>query len=149
MLSDKKKTLTGNWAANCLDYHKLKLIIKNNIKNLSVSTFSPNESYAASLSKNLSDLSQSTTQFFDLLEKNIHSLNSFYKQQVAILIEKFNVIHPEDRLLIDGLQKPDETILISEKNSSGDTLENCQLLLKELVNLERFILLNYTGKIKK
>lgn len=127
-LQDRRQALSPDWADNCIDYVALKAYIKQQILPYTVS-FEPNYmtwepasvndlSFADTLQFRLSKLTSNVALFVKKMDAQVEKFTQFYGNETQRLVNEFN---------------------------AGN--KNPQDLLKDVVRFEKYIYLNYTGKI--
>ena len=134
-LDEERRGLPSDWAAACIEYKALKSHIKRQIKpntlqfhaDPSWSSWSPSDSsapFADFVKARLTAFETAVPEFLKLLDQNIERLVTFYVAECERLGQKY------------------ETVVGGSKPGDQEAVEG---LLQEVVKLERFVLLNYTG----
>ncbi|KAJ3046460.1 hypothetical protein HK097_000843 [Rhizophlyctis rosea] len=138
-LDEERRSLPSDWAAACIEYKTLKSHIKRQIKpntlqfhaDPSLQTWGPSESnptpFADFVKQRLSAFETAVPEFLRLLDQNIDRLVAFYVAETGRLSQKFGAG-------VDGSKLEDQEVV--------------EGLLQEVIKLERFVLLNYTGIVK-
>ncbi|KAI8588307.1 HAD-like domain-containing protein [Geranomyces variabilis] len=146
-LTERQGGLSPEWAANCVDYVLLKSYIKQQIKPLSLTQSSAfqevsspggtENDFASVFESRTSLLQPLVANFFRLLDKEVAKFTALYEKEVQDIGRRF-----EGRTsATDGK---------SESTLSKRRVEIAwaNQLLQEVVKLENFVFLNYTGITK-
>ncbi|ORX46017.1 phosphoserine phosphatase serb [Piromyces finnis] len=132
-LLQKQKEASAEWKEYFINYNKLKQYIKTDIASYSIH-FSPEKmkwkpennelDFASDLSFRLGKLQNNTSIFIKTLDEEVEKLSGFFDRNVKSITEEYQNI-----------------------NKTND-LVTCKSLLKKIITLEQFIMLNYTGIVK-
>ncbi|KAI9099484.1 HAD-like domain-containing protein [Phlyctochytrium arcticum] len=129
-LSERQASLPAEWASSCIDYGTLKAHIKTNIKPHGLTSSPPaaesmSIDFASFFESRISRLQPAVAEFFRLLDQQIQRFAATYEQECQNLVARAEAA--------DG----------SESQTSTGTN-----LLQDVVKLEKFVFLNYTGITK-
>ncbi|KAJ3282830.1 hypothetical protein HK104_010690 [Borealophlyctis nickersoniae] len=142
-LTERRAALPPAWSAACIDYVVLKDHIKQNVKpyslNLSPDIRTP--SFAEAVQTRMGSLQTSVAEFFRLLDAGVDNLAKFYVEQCAQLKAEYE----EDGR--SSLATADRGLEAQEVEASV-RVEEARKLLQDVVKLERFVFMNYTGITK-
>ncbi|KAI8388529.1 HAD-like domain-containing protein [Radiomyces spectabilis] len=123
-LEDRRAHLPSDYAANCIDYNGLKLLLKSSVyaHSIKIEPEHPasQQRFSEVVSKRLEKLQQSEVVFLDRLDKEVDKVCAFFDSESARLVQA-------------SLQDDDEALLA---------------FLQQILMLERFVFLNYTGITK-
>jgi len=133
-LLEKKKEATPEWREYFIDYIKLKQYIKSDIAMYSIH-FSPEKmkwkpvnseelDFADDINLKLGKLQNNISIFIKMLDKEVEKLSNFFDQNVKSISDEYKSING---------------------NNDPTTFKT---LLKKIISLEQFIMLNYTGIVK-
>lgn len=122
-LEKQRQSMKEDWSANCIDYSELKAFLKSELIDLNDLPVEGN--FSEFMTTKLERLASATPQFLKRLESQINRLNSFYLKQCAVLTERYELL----------------------KSSKSDN-SNYQGLMNDLIYLEQFVYLNFTGICK-
>jgi len=124
-LDSEKIKFAADWQEKCIDYKSLKAIIKSQVKPLNLTAILPDDKFACNTRHNLEQLAAPVGELLGKLNDQVDRLVSLYDQHSLQLNTQYQTLLTE---------KADTPKFIS--------------LLKDVLQLERFILLNYTGVTK-
>jgi len=133
-LLEKKKEATPEWREYFIDYIKLKQYIKSDITMYSIH-FSPEKmkwkpenseelDFADDINLKLGKLQNNISTFIKMLDKEVEKLSNFFDQNVKSISDEYKSV-----------------------NGTNDPT-TFKTLLKKIISLEQFIMLNYTGIVK-
>ncbi|RUS32421.1 HAD-like domain-containing protein [Jimgerdemannia flammicorona] len=142
-LEERKSRLPEGWADKCIDYTKLKLFLKTTVYLHSVKldptqmTWDSKDqpSFAQLLSERLAKLQISEAEFINMLDAEVLKSSNFFIEECVRLVAE------HDKIV--AVRVADGT-----STNSASTAEKTAQLLQDVVTLERFVFLNYTGIIK-
>ncbi|KAI8909380.1 HAD-like domain-containing protein [Powellomyces hirtus] len=144
-LTERRAGLSPLWAANCVDYVHLKAFIKNEIKPRSLtsttafqeSATSGDDDFAAVFESRASVLLPTVAKFFRLLDAEVEKFAALYEGEANELTKRFQL----------------RSGIASEKTDGKLARQRVEMawanqLLQDVVKLENFVFLNYTGITK-
>ncbi|KAJ3202887.1 hypothetical protein HK099_001704, partial [Clydaea vesicula] len=135
-LLEKKEKYPENFSTKFIDYQSLKTYIKEEIKPNDLSNLTTNNStdFKKQVKSKLNKLEEKIFEFFNLIEIEVNNLEKVYQLELNSVELKF-------QLFFDNFLKKEKSASVN----SDDNYLTFQNFLKDVVRLERFILLNYTG----
>jgi len=133
-LLKKQREALPEWKEYFIDYITLKQYIKSDISAYSIH-FSPEKmkwkpdnndelDFASDINFRLGKLQANISTFIKMLDKEVEKLSGFFDKNVKIIVEEHQSI------------------------SKFSDLSAAKSLLKKIISLEQFIMLNYTGIVK-
>jgi len=133
-LLEKKKEAAPEWKEYFIDYITLKQYIKSDITQYSIH-FSPEKmkwkpenkeelDFADDINLKLGKLQNNISTFIKMLDKEVEKLSNFFDKNVKSISDEYQTL--------------------SETNDPNAH----KILLKKIITLEQFIMLNYTGIVK-
>ncbi|TPX71811.1 phosphoserine phosphatase [Spizellomyces sp. 'palustris'] len=133
-LTERRQTLPPNWADSCIDYVLLKNHVKQHVKPNGLTSSLPSsledQPFADIFLSRSSKLQAAVAEFFQLLDKEIDRFAALYEAECDDLTKRF-----ESRGVVNG-----------SGHDEGRSLAN--QMLQDLVKLEKYVFLNYTGITK-
>jgi glycine cleavage system regulatory protein len=126
-LDERKSHLPTEYANNCIEYNNLKSFLKTDVYSNSIkldNTAEQQKPFAQIVSERLGQLQKCEVTFIEKLDQQVERASKFFEAQSQVLVES------APKILGD--------------NSSEKTTE----LLKDIITLERFVFLNYSGITK-
>lgn len=126
-LDERKSHLPAEYANNCIEYNTLKSFLKTDVYSNSIkldNTTKEQQPFAQIVSERLGQLQKCEVVFIEKLDQQVDRASKFFEAESQRLVES------APKILGD--------------NSSEKTTE----LLKDIITLERFVFLNYSGVTK-
>lgn len=139
-LEERKDRLPEGWAEKCIDYTKLKFFLKSAVYSHSVK-LDPTQmtwdlSFAQMVSDRLAKLQTSEAEFFKTLDVEVQKCSDFFTEECDRLVSEYEKVA--------GVRHANGAAV----SNSEAILERNLELLRDVVTLERFVFLNYTGITK-
>jgi glycine cleavage system regulatory protein len=125
-LDERKSHLPKVYADNCIEYNSLKLLLKSEVYSHSIKldNTQKQQPFAQLVSERLGHLQKCEVVFIEKLDQQVERATKFFETESQRLVE-------------------DAPKIIANKSSEATTD-----LLKNIITLERFVFLNYTGITK-
>jgi len=132
-LLQKQKEASPEWREYFIDYVALKQYIKSDITMYTMHftpekmTWKPADNeldFASTINFKLSKLQNNISTFIQKLDKEVEKLSNFFDKNVKSIVDEYNTI------------------------SKSNDPSAYKSLLKKIITLEQFIMLNYTGIVK-
>ncbi|KAI8827086.1 HAD-like domain-containing protein [Fimicolochytrium jonesii] len=141
-LTERRSSLSPDWSKHCVDYVVLKTFIKEKVKPRSLNTLStassgpaPITDFAGLFETRAAQLQPIVAQFLRLLDKEVNKFADFYESEAKALTGQFEGTAKSNGAALDVLRQKADMARLSQQ-------------LQDVVRLEKFVFLNYTGITK-